>query len=87
MISSIGRKILTKLCRSKLNSLSSQIIVTRFSSIATEENVGSVRNVIPALQPGKIQAALLKEFSNPLVIENIEPPKRVQANEVSIKVG
>ncbi|XP_012220584.1 quinone oxidoreductase-like protein 2 [Linepithema humile] len=86
MTSSIGRRILTKLCRSKLNSLSSQIIVTRFSSIATEENVKSVRNAIPALQPGKIQAALLKEFSNPLVIENVEPPKRVQVNEVLIDV-
>jgi len=83
MTSSIGRRILAKLCRSKLSSLSSQII-TRFSSVVTEENE-SVRNVIPALQPGKIQAALLKEFSSPLVIENIEPPKRVQTNEVSTK--
>lgn len=87
MTSSIGRRILTKLCRHKLSNSSSQIIPTRFRSIVTEENVESVRNVIPASQPGKIQAALLKEFSNPLIVENVEPPKRVQANEVSIKVN
>ncbi|KMQ96835.1 quinone oxidoreductase-like protein 2-like protein [Lasius niger] len=80
MTSSVGRRILIKLCRS---SLSPRIIATRFSSIAVEEDA---KNVIPASQPGKIQAALLKDFSSSLVIENLEPPKNVQANEVLIDV-
>lgn len=79
MTSSVGRRILIKLCRS---SLSPRIIATRFSSIAVEEDA---KNVIPASQPGKIQAALLKDFSSSLVIENLEPPKNVQANEVRKK--
>lgn len=79
MTSSVGYRIFIKLCRSRL---SSRIIVKRFSSTAVEEDA---KNIIPALQPGKIQAALLKDFSSPLVIENLEPPKNVQPNEVSKK--
>ncbi|XP_072758736.1 quinone oxidoreductase-like protein 2 isoform X1 [Anoplolepis gracilipes] len=80
MTSLAGHRFFIKLCRS---SLSSRIIATRFSSTAVEENA---RNVIPASQPGKIQAALLKDFSSPLIIENLEPPKNIQANEVLIDV-
>ncbi|XP_029167266.1 quinone oxidoreductase-like protein 2 [Nylanderia fulva] len=80
MTSSVGHRIFIKLCRSRL---SPRIFVTRFSSAAVEEDA---KNVIPALQPGKIQAALLKDFSSPLVIENLEPPQNVQSNEVLIDV-
>ncbi|XP_029677787.1 quinone oxidoreductase-like protein 2 [Formica exsecta] len=80
MTSSVGHRFFIKLCRSNL---SSRIIAARFGSVAVEENA---RNVIPASQPGKIQAALLKDFFRPLVIENLEPPKNVQANEVLIDV-
>lgn len=76
-MTSIGHKFFIKLCKS---SLSPRIIVTKFSSVAVEENA---KNIIPASQPGKIQAALLKDFSGSLVIENLESPKNVQANEVS----
>lgn len=78
-MTSVGHRFFIKLCRSNL---SSRIIAARFGSVAVEENA---RNVIPASQPGKIQAALLKDFFRPLVIENLEPPKNVQANEVSKK--
>lgn len=85
MTSSIGRKILTKLCRNRFNNLSSRIIAAKFS-VAAKEDADSTKNIIPAPQPGKIQAALLKKFSSPVVIENVEPPKIIQANEVLIDV-
>ncbi|EFN61488.1 Quinone oxidoreductase-like protein 2 [Camponotus floridanus] len=79
-MTSIGHRFFIKLCR---NSLSSRIIATKFSNVAVEENA---KNVAPVSQPGKIQAALLKDFSGSLVIENLESPKNVQANEVLIDV-
>ncbi|XP_018303686.1 quinone oxidoreductase-like protein 2 isoform X2 [Mycetomoellerius zeteki] len=85
MSSTIGCRILAKLSRSRLSGLSSRIIsARRFNS--TAENAESSKDIAPAPQPGKIQAALLKEFSSPLVIENLEPPKRTQENEVLIDV-
>ncbi|XP_050452856.1 quinone oxidoreductase-like protein 2 [Cataglyphis hispanica] len=80
MTSLVGYRFFIKLCGSNF---SSRIITARFGSVAVEENA---KNIIPASQPGKIQAALLKDFSSPLVIENLEPPKNVQANEVLIDV-
>ncbi|XP_063978961.1 quinone oxidoreductase-like protein 2 [Diachasmimorpha longicaudata] len=42
---------------------------------------------VPKPEPGKIQAAVLKEFSKPLVIENIEPPQiEHRNNQVLIDV-
>lgn len=84
MSSTIGCRILVKLGRIGLSGLPPRIIVARrFSSIA--ENVESTR-IISALEPGKIQAALLKEFFSPLIIENLEPPRRTQETEVLIDV-
>lgn len=79
MTSSVGYRFFIKLCGSNF---SSRIIAAKFGSVAVEKNA---KNVISASQPGKIQAALLKDFSSPLVIENLEPPENVQANEVSKK--
>jgi len=84
MSSTIGCRILAKLGRSRLSGLPPRIIVARFSS--TAESVESTTTVAPAPQPGKIQAALLKKFSSPLVIENLEPPRRTQETEVGIEV-
>ncbi|XP_011343214.1 quinone oxidoreductase-like protein 2 isoform X2 [Ooceraea biroi] len=86
MTLSVGRGIFMKICGNSFGSLPSRIIAARSSSAASKENAESIGNVIPASQPNKIQAAVLKEFSSPLVIENLEPPKRVQANEVLIDV-
>lgn len=83
MSSTIGCRILAKLGRSRLSGLP-RIIVARFSS--TAESVESTTSVAPAPQPGKIQAALLKKFSSPLVIENLESPRRTQETEVGIEV-
>ncbi|XP_032668734.1 quinone oxidoreductase-like protein 2 [Odontomachus brunneus] len=84
MPSSVGHTIFTKLYRSRLNSLLQRIVGARLISI--EENAESTKNINLALQPGKIHAAVLKEFSNPFVVEHLEPPKRVQHNEVLIDV-
>lgn len=73
-----------RLGRSRLNGLPSQIIAARFSS--TVENAESAKGIVPTPQPGKIQAALLKEFCSPLVIENLEPPRRTRETEVLIDV-
>ncbi|KAL0099876.1 hypothetical protein PUN28_019952 [Cardiocondyla obscurior] len=85
MSSAVGCRIFTRLGRSKLHGLPSRITAARrFGS--TAENVDSLRNVIPAPQPDRIQAALLKEFSSPLVIENLELPRRTHESEVLIDV-
>lgn len=85
MSSTVGCRILAKLGRSRLSGLSSRIVAAgRFSS--TAESAECASSVAPAPQPGRIQAALLKEFSSPLVIENLEVPKRTQENEVLIDV-
>lgn len=84
MSSTVGCRILVKLRRIGLSDLPTRIIVARrFSS--TAEKVESTSSIAPALQPGKIQAALLKEFFSPLVIENLESPRRTQETEVGIK--
>jgi len=84
-MSTIGCRIFAKLSRSRLNGLPLRIIAARRSN-STTESAESERIIVPAPQQGKIQAALLKEFSSPLVIENLDPPKRTQENEVSIKI-
>ncbi|KYN10701.1 PREDICTED: quinone oxidoreductase-like protein 2 isoform X1 [Trachymyrmex cornetzi] len=85
MSSTVGCRILAKLGRSRLSGLPSRIIgAGRFNS--TAENAEFSKDIVPAPQPGKIQAALLKDFSSPLIIENLEPPKRAQENEVLIDV-
>ncbi|XP_077266086.1 quinone oxidoreductase-like protein 2 isoform X1 [Temnothorax americanus] len=85
MSSTIGCRILAKLSRCRLSGLPLRIIVARrFSN--TAEKVESAKSCAPAPQPGEIQAALLKEFSSPLVIENLEPPRRTRETEVLIDV-
>lgn len=85
MSSTVACQILVKIGRSRLSGLPSRIIAARkFSS--TAESAEFARSIAPAPQPGKVQAALLKEFSSPLVIENLELPKRTQETEVLIDV-
>ncbi|XP_024876712.1 quinone oxidoreductase-like protein 2 [Temnothorax curvispinosus] len=85
MSSTIGCRILAKLSRCRLSGLPLRIIVARrFSN--TAEKVESTNSCAPAPQPGEIQAALLKEFSSPLVIENLESPRRTRETEVLIDV-
>ncbi|XP_011865602.1 PREDICTED: quinone oxidoreductase-like protein 2 isoform X1 [Vollenhovia emeryi] len=80
MSSTVGYRILARLTRGRLRGLPARV----FSSSA--ESAESTSSVAPVAQPGKIQAALLKEFSSPLVIENLEPPRRTLETEVLIDV-
>lgn len=87
MTSSMGRRILIKLYGSRLN-IFSPCISTAARYAVIKENAVSARSVSSASQSEKIQntrmsAAVLKEFSNPLVIEDLKLPKKVHDNEVS----
>jgi len=83
MTSLVGRRIFMKLHANSFSSLSSRVIAVRFRSASAKENGECIKSVCSASQP-KIQAAVLKEFCNPLVIENLELPERVESNEVNI---
>lgn len=62
------------------------INVVKFSrtSVQSKSADEPVKIAIPEPESGKIQAALLKQFSEPLVIENIEPPRLQNQSEVKI---
>ncbi|XP_015598481.1 quinone oxidoreductase-like protein 2 [Cephus cinctus] len=85
-----GRQIFSRLCLKNHNQILSRIVRGRFSSTATTQIVSDAENtskiLIPAPEPGKIHAAVLRKFASPLSIENIEQPKVVQPNEVLIDV-
>ncbi|KAL6257753.1 hypothetical protein P5V15_011336 [Pogonomyrmex californicus] len=83
-MSAMGRRIFVEFSRNRLSSLSNWFIAARFSSGA--QNAETAKKIAPAPQPGKIQAALLKKFSSPLVIENLQLPKRTLETEVLIDV-
>lgn len=87
MTAIVGRRIISQL-RGSGGGLLTRAAVIRFNGTLTKEQlsteeVGKV--VIPAPVPGKIQAAVLKKFSEPLAIENIEPPGLLQSNEVVLR--
>lgn len=86
-MTSLGRRVFTRLCEKNLNNLLSRIIIAR--SMIIESNAESTKSANPTVESEKtcdarISVAMLKEFSNPLVIENVEPPKRLQDDEVNI---
>ncbi|XP_043252402.1 quinone oxidoreductase-like protein 2 [Colletes gigas] len=83
MSASVGRRILMRFCRNHSKILSTRTRNVRFISI-TNNNLNDSTKV-PASE--NVYAAVLKEFSNPLVVETIEPPKISQANEVLIDVN
>lgn len=80
-----GRRILSHFCKNHLKKLSTRTRVHGFSSEAKEKslNLEDVKSGIPASEAGKISAAVLKKFNESLVVENLEPPKMLQTNEVS----
>lgn len=83
----MGRKIFANFCGSHLKKLSTRTKIVRFGSVANDKSVNLEENAksgIPASEHGRISAAVLKKFSEPFVLENIDPPKILQANEVSL---
>ncbi|XP_017794190.1 PREDICTED: quinone oxidoreductase-like protein 2 [Habropoda laboriosa] len=89
MSASVGRRIFVHLCSNHLKSLPTRTRIVRFYSVAKEKSPKPEDNAIngmPASEPGKISAAVLKKFSDPLILENLELPKILQANEVLVDV-
>lgn len=85
----VSRRIFAHFCSNHLKKSSMRSRVVSFSSIENEKSPNLEENAksgMPASEPGKISAAVLKKFSDPLILENIESPKILQANEVLINV-
>lgn len=83
----ISRRIFAHFCNNHLKKSSMRSRIVSFSSIENEKSSNLEENAksgMPASEPGKICAAVLKKFSDPLILENIESPKILQANEVSL---
>lgn len=86
----LGRRALSQLCVKRCNKFPFNRIASRWrSAAATEENTvtaseKSLKSVIPAPEPGRIQAAILKNFNEPLQIENLEIPKILNPKEVRL---
>ncbi|XP_043603283.1 quinone oxidoreductase-like protein 2 [Bombus pyrosoma] len=85
----IGRKIFADFCGSHLKKLSTRSKIVRFGSVANDKSVNLEENAksgIPASEHGRISAAVLKKFSERFVLENVDPPKILQTNEVLVDV-
>lgn len=62
------------------------VVTARFSGklALNNKDVEVSLTAIPEPIPGMIQSAVLKKYSAPLVIENIQAPKNLKPNEVSL---
>ena len=88
-MSALVGRILSRFCESHLKKLSPRTKVVRLSSTANTEQSNledRSETCIPASEACKISAALLKEFTNPLTIETVDPPKISREDEVLINV-
>ncbi|XP_017756648.1 PREDICTED: quinone oxidoreductase-like protein 2 [Eufriesea mexicana] len=86
---SMGKRIFSHFSRINLKRCSMQIRIGRFSSVAINNSSNLEENAksdIPISEPGKISAAVLKKFSDPFVLENLDSPKILQENEVLVDV-
>lgn len=80
-----GRFVAQILSKSK-SKICPRVTVARWWSTVQEEKNDAGTNlsktVIPAAEPGRIQAAVLKNFNGPLEIENVDIPKLLEPKEV-----
>ncbi|KAI4498803.1 hypothetical protein M0802_005978 [Mischocyttarus mexicanus] len=84
----IRRMFITHVSGNYWKSLRKQNISLKTNKTFTKEKSTNdcPKTNIPALEPGKFQAATLNKFDNSLVIQNIESLKTTQPNEVVIDV-
>ncbi|XP_003702728.1 quinone oxidoreductase-like protein 2 [Megachile rotundata] len=84
-----GRRILTHFCDNHLKKVLMRTTISRFSSATNEKAANLEDNTkgVPASEAGKTLAAVLKKFSDSIVIEKLEVPKTLQTNEVLIDVN
>lgn len=86
---SVGRRILTRFCKTHLRELSARTRAVRFNSTANEKCSNledNAKAIKPASEANKITAAVLQRTVNPFTIENLELPKVSRADEVSFKL-
>ncbi|XP_066603103.1 quinone oxidoreductase-like protein 2 [Prorops nasuta] len=89
MATCVGRSFLPNIWKNGVKNLNCRVVIVRCKSSATKEakiDEEVLAKNIPGSEPGKVQAAILKKISSPLIIENIELPKNLQPNEVLISV-
>lgn len=87
MSSTIGRTIFTNFYNSQLKRLSTRGRVVRYSSASNDKSSNLNEAPKPVNdEPGKITAAVLRKFTEPLVLETVEPPKTLKPNEVLVDV-
>ena len=70
----VNKKLLSHLLK-----ISSKKYIKCLASVRFKSNDNVEQEV-----SGKIEAAILKKFSDSLQIESVDPPKRLQSTEVSI---
>ena len=82
-----GKRIFAHFCSNHLKKLSTRSKIVRFSSVVNNKSLNLEENAkcsMSTCESNKISAAVLKKFNDPFVLESIEPPKVLQANEVSL---
>ncbi|CAD1473480.1 unnamed protein product, partial [Heterotrigona itama] len=85
-----GKRIFAHFCSNHLKKLSTRSKIVRFSSVVNNKFLNLEENAkcsMSTCESNKISAAVLKKFSDPFVLESIEPPKVLQANEVLVDVN
>lgn len=83
----LGRQLMSRFCVRSINKSVHSVVTARFNAKVTEKKQDADPSItIPDPVPGKIQTAVLKKYSAPLVIENVEPPKNVKPDQVLIDV-
>ncbi|XP_015514362.2 quinone oxidoreductase-like protein 2 [Neodiprion lecontei] len=91
MSAAFGRRVVSQLFAKTAKRSCIRLSTSKWRSttaVASETVVADKpsKNVIPAPEPGRVQAALLKNFDEPLQIENIDAPRITEDKEVLIDV-
>lgn len=84
-MSVLGQQLISRFCLKNIKNLVPCVVTCKFSeNVAEKKHVSNSSNAIPDPIPGMIQTAILKKYSSPLVIENIEPVNNIKSNEVNL---
>lgn len=89
-MSALSRQLIPKFCLRTIKNSVPSVVISRFNGTVTEkvqDSDAGHSKTIPDPMPGMIQTAVLKKYSSPLVIENVELVKEIKPNEVLIDVS
>lgn len=84
-MSALSRQLIPKFCLRTIKNSVPSVVISRFNGTVTEkvqDSDAGHSKTIPDPMPGMIQTAVLKKYSSPLVIENVELVKEIKPNEV-----